>query len=205
MKATLPTLLLALTLHLAAAESPAHQDAAMSSPSGKLHLRLGDSAPLPGAITPVEEREGEAETRQTLVLEEKNHLPFSISAPDGRMTPHWSDDESYLALAIQTDRANFSLLILRLSDRKFIICDFTALDQQRLQLFQKAGLDAAAAASQLHNVRCTPQQCTGTLVTGTAQHTGTLSFAIDLAKQEWTPHGTLVQPRLTANELKRQE
>ena len=203
MKATLATLLLALALPLAAAEEAASPPTPLASPSGKLHLRLGDPTALPGAITPVQERAGEeAEATQTLVLEEKGRPPFTITAPEGRCTPQWSDDESYLALAIQTDRANFSLLILRLSDRSSITCDFTALDQQRMELFQKAGLDAAASAFQLTNVRCTPQQCTGILVSGTAQHTGTLTFAIDLPQQDWTPTGTLVQPRLTASELK---
>ncbi|MCX6847799.1 MAG: hypothetical protein NTY98_02660 [Verrucomicrobia bacterium] len=196
MKAAL-AILLALAFPLAAAESTSP----LASPSGKLHLRLGDSTPLPGAIMPVQEREG-VEGKQTLVLEEKGRPPFVITAPDGRCTPQWSADESYLALAIQTDRANFSLLILRLSDRSSITCDFTALGQQMLELFQKAGLDAAAAALQLRSVRCTPQQCTGTLVSGTAQHTGTLTFAIDLPQQDWTPTGTLVLPRLTASELK---
>ncbi len=205
MKTTL-ALILALAFRLATAEEAASPStpAPLASPSGKLHLRLGDSTPLPGAIMPVQEREW-VEGKQTLVLEEKGRPPFVITAPEGRCTPQWSDDESYLALAIQTDRANFSLLILRLSDRKSITCDFTALGQQMLELFQKAGLDAAAAALQLRNVRCTPQQCTGTLVSGTAQHTGTLTFAIDLPQQEWTPTGTLVQPRLTATELKFKE
>lgn len=192
-------ILLALALPLAAAEEATTAPTPLASPSGKLHLRLGDSAALPGAVAPV--REGEDGT-QTLVLEEKGRPPFTITAPEGRCTPQWSDDESYLALAIQTDRANFSLIILRLSDRKSITCDFTALDQQMLELFQKSGLDSAGAALQLRNVRCTPQQCTGTLVTGTAQHTGTLSFAIDLPQQDWTTTGTRVQPRLTATELK---
>ena len=168
MKATLATILLALSLPLAAAEEATSPPtpAPLDSPSGKLHLRLDVSLSLPGAITPVQERAGEeAEAPQTLVLEEKGRPSFIITAPEGRCTPHWSDDESYLALAIQADRANFSLLILRLVDRKSITCDFTALDQQRLELFQKAGLDAAASAFQLTNVRCTPQQCTGTLVT----------------------------------------
>lgn len=206
MKAAL-AILFALALSLAAAEAPATSDPPLASPSGKLHLRLGDPAPLPGAITldaSVAARAGEqdAEATQTLVLEEKGRPPFIITAPEGRCTPQWSSDEAYLALAIQTDRARFSLLILRLSDRKSITCDFTALGQQMLELFQKAGLDAAASALQLRSVRCTPQQCTGTLVSGTAQHTGTLTFAIDLPRQDWTPTGTLVQPRLTATELK---
>jgi hypothetical protein len=66
-------------------------------------------------------------------------------------------------------------------------------------------LAAAIGPSQLRSVRCTSQQCTGTVISGTAQHAGTLSFAIDLSKQEWTTPGTLVQPRLTATELKRKE
>lgn len=209
MKAIL-ALLLALALPLAAAAAESYTPPAptqLASPSGKLHLRLGDTAPLPGAITldaSVAAGAGEEkEATQTLVLEEKGRPPFVITAPEGRCTPQWSDDESYLALAIQTDRANFSLLILRLSDRSSITCDFTALGEQMLVLFQKAGLDAAGAALQLRNVRCTPQQqCTGTLVSGTAQHTGTLTFAIDLPKQDWTPTGTIVLPRLTASELK---
>lgn len=210
MKATL-ALLLALALPLAtSAESAASSlaPAPLASPSGKLHLRLGDTATLPGGITKLDasvaERAGvEAEATQTLVLEEKGRPPFVITAPEGRCTPQWSADESYLALAIQTDRANFSLFILRLADRSSIICDFTALGEQRMELFQKAGLDAAGAAFQLRNVRCTPQQqCTGTLVSGTAQHTGTLTFAIDLPQQDWTPTGTVVRPRLTAAELK---
>lgn len=209
MKATLVILLaLAFPLAAAAAEPAATPPTPLTSPSGKLHLRLGDSAPLPGAITldaSVAAGAGEAEEKeatQTLVLEEKGRPPFVITAPEGRCTPQWSDDESYLALAIQTDRANFSLLILRLSDRSSITGDFTALGEQMLVLFQKAGLDAAGTALQLRNVRCTPQQCTGTLVSGTAQHTGTLSFAIDLPKQDWTTTGTPVLPRLTASELK---
>ena len=208
MKAAL-AILLALALPLAAAEesSSPPTPTPITSPSGKLHLRLGDTAPMPGAITldaSVAARAGEEEKEatQTLVLEEKGRPPFTITAPEGRCTPQWSGDESYLALAIQTDRANFSLLILRLADRSSIICDFTALGQQMLELFQKAGLDAAGAALQLSNVRCTPQQCTGTLVSGTAQHTGTLTFAIDLPRQDWSPTGALVQPRLTATELK---
>lgn len=112
----LATLLLALAVQLSAAEAPT--PAPLASPSGKLHLRLGDSTPLPGAITPVQERAGEdEEATQTLVLEEKGRPPFTVTAPEGRCTPPWSADESYLALAIQTDRANFPLLILRLSDR----------------------------------------------------------------------------------------
>jgi hypothetical protein len=217
MSRLLPILLLALALHLAAAEAPAHPDAPLTSPSGKLHLRLGDSTPLPGAIVPVAKGEGkgagdgEDYPPQTLVLEEKGHPPFTITAPEGRCTPCWSADETYLALAIQKDRANFSLLILRLSDRKSITCDFTLVEQAWAKLLDTSGLTdpeklaAAIGPSQLRSVRCTPQQCTGTLVSGTAQHTGTLTFAIDLAKQEWTPHGTLVQPRLTATELKRKE
>ncbi|MHB1082862.1 MAG: hypothetical protein ACYC67_25935 [Prosthecobacter sp.] len=209
MKATLATILLSLALPLAAAAAESYTpptSTQLASPSGKLHLRLGDTAPLPGAITldaSVAAGAGEEkEATQTLVLEEKGRPPFVITAPEGRCTPQWSDDESYLALAIQTDRANFSLLILRLADRSSITCDFTALGQQMLVLFQKAGLDAAGAALQLRNVRCTPQQCTGTLVSGTAQHTGMLTFAIDLPRQDWTTTGTLVLPRLTASELK---
>ena len=193
-------IILALALPLFSAEEPTP----LASPSGKLHLRLGDFTPLPGAATPLAARAGEqdAEATQVLVLEEKGRPPFIITAPEGRTTPQWSSDESHLALAIQTDRATFSLLILRLADRSSITCDFTVLGQQMLELFEKAGLDAAAAALQLTSVRCTPQQCTGSLVSGTAQHTGTLSFAIDLPRQDWTLTGTLVQPRLTATELK---
>ncbi len=192
-------ILLTLALSLASADSPAP----LSSPSGKFHLRLSDPTSLPGSTTPAENEDADA--TQTLLLSEKGRAPFTITVPEGRCTPHWSVAESYLALAIQTDRANFSLLILRLSDRKSITCDFTALGQQMLQLFEKAGLDDATAALQLCNVRCTPQQCTGTLVSGTAQHTGTLTFAIDFSQHEWTTQGTLIQPRLTATELKFKE
>lgn len=198
-------LLLALALPLAAAEEAATTPTPLASPSGKLHLRLGDSAALPGAAAPV--REGEDGT-QTLVLEEKGRPPFTITVPEGRCTPQWSDDESYLALAIQTDRANFSLLILRLSDRKSITCDFTPVEQawkKRLdnaRITDKERLAAAIGPSQLRSVRCTPQQCTGTVFTGTAQFTGAFSFAIDLTQQVWTTTGTPVQPRLTGTEQK---
>ncbi len=206
MKATLATLLLALALPLAAAEEAASPSAPapLSSPSGKLHLRLGDSTPLPGAVAPV--GDGEEEATQTLVLEEKGRPHFVITAPAGRCTPQWSDDESYLALGIQTDRANFSLLILRLSDRKSITCDFTPVEQawkKRLdnaRLTDKERLAAAIGPSQLSSVRCTPEQCTGTVISGTAQFTGAFSFAIDLTRQEWSTTGTLVKPRLTAAE-----
>jgi len=163
---------------------------------------LGDSTPLPGAVAPV--GDGEEEATQTLVLEEKCRPHFAITAPAGRCTPHWSADESYLALGIQTDRANFSLLILRLSDRTSITCDFTPVEQawkKRLdnaRLTDKERLAAAIGPSQLTSVRCTPQQCTGTVIAGTAQFTGAFSFAIDLTQQEWSTTGTLVKPRLTA-------
>jgi len=217
MKATLP-ILLSLALPLAAAEEAASPPtpAPLASPSGKLHLRLGDPAPMPGAITldaSAAERPGEqdAEATQTLVLEEKGRPPFVISAPAGRCTPHWSDDESHLALAIQTDRANFSLLILRLADRKSITCDFAPVEQAWKKRLDNAGLTdkerlaAAIGPSQLSSVRCTPQQCTGTVITGTSRFTGAFSFAIDLARQDWTTTGTRVQPRLTDTELKRRE
>ncbi len=199
MSRLLPTLL-ALTLPLAAAEEPAP----LASPSGKRHLRLGDSTPLAGTITPV--GDGGEEATQTLVLEEEGRPPFAITAQAGRCTPHWSDDESYLALGIQTDRANFSLLILRLSDRSSITCDFTPVEQawkKRLdnaRLTDKERLAAAIGPSQLTSVRCTPQQCTGTFISGTAQFTGAFSFTIDLTQQEWSITGTLVKPRLTAAE-----
>lgn len=197
-------LLLALALPLAAAEAPAASDLPLASPSGKLHLRLGDSTPLPGAGAPV--GDGEEEATQTLVLKEKGRPPFTITAPAGRCTPQWSDDESYLAVAIQTDRANFSLLILRLSDRKSITCDFTPVEQawkKRLdnaRLTDKERVAAAIGPSQLSSVRCTPQQCTGTVISGTTQFTGAFSFAIDLTQQEWSTNGTLVKPRLDAAE-----
>ncbi|WP_300932907.1 hypothetical protein [Prosthecobacter sp.] len=208
-KRIFPTLLLALTLHLAAAEAPAHQDAAMTSPSGKLHLRLSDPTTLPGTPTPG--KEGEENATQTPVLEEQGRPPFHLTAPEGRITPHWSDDEAYLALAIQTDRAHFSLLILRLSDRTSITCDFTPVGQawaKRLdnaRLTDQEKLAAAIGPSQLLNVRCTAQQCTGTVVCGSARFTGAFSFDIDLTQQEWTLDGTLVQARVTASELKLKE
>lgn len=182
-------------------------------PSGKLHLRLGDPAALPGAVTPAENGAGEpdAESTQTLVLEEKGRPSFIITAPAGRCTPHWSEDESHLALAIQADRATFSLLILRLSDRRSITCDFTPVEQawkKRLDnapLTDKERLAAAVGPLQLSSVRCTPQQCTGIVITGSARFTGAFSFAIDLAQPKWTPTGTLVQPRLTTTELKPKE
>lgn len=218
MKATTDILLLALALALplAAAEPPAAGDPQLASPSGKLHLRLGDTAPMPGATTldaSAAERAGEEEKEatQTLALEEKGRPPFIITAPAGRCTPHWSEDESHLALAIQSDRATFSLLILRLSDRASITCDFTPVEQAWKKRLDSAGLTAkeklaaAIGPSQLSSVRCTPQHCTGTVITGSARFTGAFSFAIDLARQEWTPTGTLVQPRLTATELKPKE
>lgn len=207
----LSTLLLALALALvsveAAAESPTPPP--FSSPSGKLRLRLSDPTALPGIPTPG--KEGEENATQTLVLEGQGRPPFHITVPEGRITPHWSDDESYLALAIQMDRANFSLLILRLSDRKSITCDFTPVGQawaKRLdnaRLTDQEKLAAAIGPSQLLNVRCTAQQCTGTVVSGSARFTGAFSFDIDLTQQEWTLDGTLVQPRVTASELKLKE
>ena len=202
MKILLASLLL-LTLHRAAAEAPAP----MTSASGKLRLRLCDSSTLPRTATPT----GKDQRMQILRLEENDRPPFDITSPEGRCSAHWSDDEKYLALAIQMDRANFSLLILRLSDRKSILCDFTPVDEHWTKLLENAGLTekeklaAAIGPSQLRNVRCTPQQCTGTVVTGTAQHTGTLSFAIDFFKHEWTSDSAIVEPRVTATELKMKE
>lgn len=211
-------LLLTLALTLAA-EPPAPPPAApapvLTSPGGKLHLRLGDPAAQPGALTAAENGGGageqDAEATQTLVLEEKGRPPFRITAPAGRCTPLWSEDESHLALAIQADRATFFLIILRLSDRKSITCDFTPVEQAWKKRLENAGLTdkerlaAAIGPSQLTSVRCTPHQCTGTVISGTARFTGAFSFVIDLAPQEWTTTGTLVQPRLTDTELERKK
>lgn len=200
-------ILLALALPLPAAEAPAHQDPPLSSPSGKLHLRHDATASLPGTAAPAE---GEYD-KQTLVLEEKGRPPFVITVPEGRCTPCWSADEAYLALAIQMDRANFFLLILRLSDRKSIICDFTPVEQAWAKLLVTSGLTdqerlaAAIGPSQLSSVHCTPQRCTGTVFSGNAKHSGMLAFAIDFAKHEWTTEGAPIQPRLTATELKKKE
>lgn len=192
----LAPLFLLLPLRLAAAA----EAAPMTSPSGKIHLRFCDSISVPYEATPA----GKDLRMQVLRLEEKYRSSFFITAPEGRCSAHWSDDEKYLALAIQMDRANFSLVILRMSDRKSILCDFTPVNQQWTKLLKNAALAekeklaAAIGPSQLRDVRCTPQLCTGAVISGTAQHTATFSFTIDFSKLEWNAQSTLIQPQVIA-------